>query len=145
MKLESILAAKGTEVATIAPDVTVRDLIAELADKRFGALVVSADGRSIDGIVSERDVVRALAVRGAALLSDRVATIMTPQVQCAPPSAKVADLMAVMTEERFRHIPVLDEDEQMVGIVSIGDIVKNRVDELKGQRDALIDYVTNGG
>lgn len=145
MKLETILATKGTTVATIKPEATIRELLAVLSEKRYGAMVVSEDGETIAGIVSERDIVRALAVRGAALLDERVSAIMTPHVQCAPTDAKVADVMALMTEERFRHVPVLDEDLAMVGIVSIGDIVKSRVGELQGQRDALISYVTNGG
>ncbi len=145
MKVEQILLRKGAEVATIDPDATVATLIAELAQRRIGALVVSRTGRSVDGIVSERDIVRALNDHGAALLSAPVSQIMTVVVQCAPPTAKVSDLMGLMTDQRFRHVPVVDEDGAMIGIVSIGDIVKHRLDELQGQRDALIQYVTNGG
>lgn len=144
MKIEAILAVKGTDVATIAPDACVRDLISALAERRIGALVVSADGKTVEGIVSERDVVRELAARGATVLGERVSQIMTSIVQCAPPTAKVGDLMSVMTERRFRHIPVLDEADKMIGLVSIGDIVKSHVEELAGERDALIQYVTEG-
>lgn len=144
MKLDSILNLKGHDVATITPDKTVADVVATLAERCVGALVVSGDGSSVDGIVTERDIVRTLASHGASVLEQPVSAVMTASVQCAPPSAAVADLMALMTERRFRHVPVIDEDSKMVGIVSIGDIVKNRLGELEGERDALMQYVTNG-
>ena len=144
MKLETILKAKGHEVATIHPQTTVRDLTAQLAEHRIGALVVSGDGEHVDGMVSERDVVRELAAQGAAVLDLPVSAIMTRIVQCAPPDAKVTDIMALMTERRVRHIPVVDEHGTMTGLVSIGDVVKNRLGELEGERDALIQYVTAG-
>ena len=144
MKLDSILNLKGHDVATITPDKTVADVVASLAKNCVGALVVSRDGRSVDGIVTERDIVRTLGANGPSVLEQPVSTIMTASVQCAPASAAVSDLMALMTERRFRHVPVIDEDNQMIGIVSIGDIVKNRLGELEGERDALMQYVTNG-
>lgn len=144
MKLDSILNLKGHDVATITPDKTVADVIASLAGNGVGALVVSTDGVAVDGIVTERDIVRTLASHGAAVLDQPVTAIMTASVQCAPPTAAVSDLMALMTERRFRHVPVVDENNAMIGIVSIGDIVKNRLGELEGERDALMQYVTNG-
>lgn len=142
MKLETILNAKGHEIATISPTATVRELLAELAARRIGALVVSDDGDHVDGMVSERDVVRELASQGAAVLDLPVSAIMSRIVQCAPADAKVIDVMALMTDRRVRHIPVVDQSGAMVGLVSIGDVVKNRLGELEGERDALIQYVT---
>jgi len=143
LKLDFILDAKGREVATIHPEVTVGELVGRLAELRIGALVVSVDGSSIDGMVSERDVVRELAARGPGVLSEQVQQIMTEVVQCAPPSAEAADVAALMTHRRVRHIPVIDDEAKMIGLVSIGDVVKSRLDELQGERDALIDYVTH--
>ena len=142
MKLETILSAKGHEITTISSTATVRELLAELAARRIGALVVSDDGEHVDGMVSERDVVRELASQGAGVLDLPVSAIMSRIVQCAPPDAKVIDIMALMTDRRVRHIPVVDERGAMVGLVSIGDVVKNRLGELEGERDALIQYVT---
>lgn len=144
MKLAQILAQKGDFVATVAPEATVADLLSMLARHGVGALVVSGDGRRIEGIVSERDVVRALAQRPD-VLGERVAGIMTADVQSATPDGTVADLMALMTEHRIRHVPVVDEDGLLVGIVSIGDVVKSRLGELEGEREALVGYITGGG
>lgn len=144
MQLSTIIASKGDFVATVQPDATVADLIALLCEHGVGALVVSADGRSITGIVSERDVVRALA-HGPEALRRPVASIMTARVYCAPPDAHVDELMQVMTDRRVRHIPVTDEDGLLMGIVSIGDVVKSRLGELEGERAALLEYVTKGG
>ncbi len=143
MQLSTIIAAKGGFVATIQPDATVADLIAMLAEHNVGALVVSADGRTITGIVSERDVVHAL-THGAESLTRPVASIMTSHVYCAPPETPVDELMGVMTEKRVRHIPVTDPEGSLLGIVSIGDVVKSRLGELEGERAALMDYITKG-
>jgi CBS domain-containing protein len=142
MKLDVILNFKGREVATIRPDATVSELVTELAERKIGALVVSNDGSSVDGMVSERDVVRELAEHGSAVLQLPVSAIMSHVVQCAPPDAAVDDIMALMTHRRVRHIPVV-EDGAMIGLVSIGDVVRNRLGELEGERDALIQYVTS--
>lgn len=143
MQLSTIIAAKGGFVATVQPDATVGDLVAMLAEHGVGALVVSADGRTITGIVSERDVVRAM-THGAEALSRPVASIMTTHVFCAPPDAHIDELMHVMTEKRVRHIPVTDPDGVLLGIVSIGDVVKSRLGELEGERAALLEYITKG-
>jgi CBS domain-containing protein len=143
MQLSTIIAAKGGFVATIQPDASVGDLVAMLAEHGVGALVVSADGRTITGIVSERDVVRAM-THGAEALTRPVASIMTTHVFCAPPEAHVDELMHVMTEKRVRHIPVTDADGALLGIVSIGDVVKSRLGELEGERMALLEYITKG-
>ena len=144
MKLEHVLQNKGNAVETISPDATVAELVARLSEYNIGALVVSEDGRSVVGIVSERDVVRRLADEGAETLTHTVGSIMTPSVTCAPPSATTADLMTLMTDSRIRHIPVLDPDELLIGIVSIGDVVKSRLGELEEERNALVEYVNVG-
>jgi CBS domain-containing protein len=135
-----VIQAKGNTVVTVTADIDVRTLLAVLAEHRIGAVVVSADGRSVDGIVSERDIVRALADRGAAVLSEPVATIMTAEVQTCGPEAHIEELARSMTAGRFRHAPVL-VDGELTGIVSIGDIVKSRISELEVERDSLSDYV----
>jgi CBS domain-containing protein len=144
MKLSAILTAKGTDVTTISPESTVSQLVALLTKHGIGAVVVSRDGQTITGIVSERDVVRAMH-HGHAMLHEPVSEIMTTQVFCAPMDADVDELMHLMTDRRFRHVPITDEDGYLLGIVSIGDIVKSRLTELEGERAALVDYITRGG
>jgi CBS domain-containing protein len=144
MLIAEVLRAKGSFVATVTSDTTVTELLAAMAEHGVGALVVSADGTHIDGIVSERDVVRHLHRVGAALLDEHVAAIMTSDVRTCSPSDKVDDLMVVMTEHRIRHLPVVSGDE-LVGIVSIGDVVKSRIGDLEGERNELVAYITRGG
>lgn len=141
MQLSTILSSKGDFVATITPESTVGHLVSALAQHHVGALVVSRDGRQVDGIVSERDVVRSL-TQGQEALSRTVAEIMTDRVFTARPQAHVDELLQVMTDNRFRHIPVTDDDGTLIGIVSIGDIVKMRLGELEGERAALMEYIT---
>ncbi|MCX6433744.1 MAG: CBS domain-containing protein [Actinobacteria bacterium] len=141
MQLSTIIAAKGGFVATIQPDATVSDLVAMLSEHGVGAIVVSVDGRNIVGIASERDVVRAISV-GVEALQQPVASIMTTHVYCAPPESHIDELMHIMTEKRVRHIPVTDPDGALLGIVSIGDVVKSRLGELEGERAALLEYIT---
>ena len=143
MQVSSILARKGSAVFTIQPDATIADVIALLSEHAVGALIVSTDGRTITGIVSERDVVRALQ-HGASVLQRPVASIMTDRVHCAPPDGHVDELMHLMTERRVRHVPVTDAEGTLVGIVSIGDVVKSRLTELEDERAALADYITRG-
>jgi len=142
MQLSTILSSKGDFVATINPEATVADLARDLERHKVGALVVSTDGRTILGIVSERDVVRAV-TSGPDALHTRVSTIMTTRVFTAPPEAHVDELMHVMTDKRVRHIPVTDSEGGLIGIVSIGDIVKTRLNELEGERAALLEYITS--
>ncbi len=144
MKISTILADKGTDVVTVAPDHSVRDLLALLSLHKIGALVVSIDGNAIIGIVSERDIVRALA-GSESIMDEPVSTIMTSEVFVAPFDAKIDDLMNVMTSQRIRHIPITSDSGELMGIVSIGDLVKARLDELETERAALMDYITNGG
>jgi len=141
MRISDVLRGKGTQVVTVTPDTKVRRLLAVLAEHGIGAVVVSRDGTSVDGIASERDIVRALARRGAAVMSEEVTAIYTAQVHTVTPETSLEDVMRMMTERRIRHAPVV-VDGGLRGIVSIGDVVKNRMDELETERAALTDYIT---
>ena len=141
MRISDLLRVKGTKVITVTPDTKVRSLLQVLADEKIGAAVVSADGASVDGIVSERDVVRAFAQRGAAVMSEPVTEIYTAQVRTVAPETSLDDVMRLMTEHRMRHAPVVI-DGALSGLVSIGDVVKSRIDELETERTALSDYIT---
>ena len=141
MRISDVLRVKGTQVVTVTPDTTVRRLLAVLAEHRIGAVVVSGDGRSVGGIASERDIVRALARRGAAVMSEPVTAIFTAEVRTVTPETPLEDVMRLMTELRVRHAPVV-VDGALAGIVSIGDVVKNRIDELETERTALTGYIT---
>ncbi|WP_084956359.1 CBS domain-containing protein [Thermoactinospora rubra] len=140
MLIGTILRAKGSQVTTVRPDATVKELLAKLAEHNIGAVVVSADGASIDGIVSERDVVRRLHDRGAEVLDGPVSEIMTSQVRTCGPNVNVDELRRTMTEHRIRHVPVVDNG-RMVGIVSIGDVVKSAIEELETEKASLVDYL----
>ena len=140
MQIGQLLRRKGHEVATIDGSRSVRDALALLAERRIGALVVSADGRRIDGILSERDIARGLHERGAALLGDPITSVMTAEVHTCVPGEQLTALAQLMTDERVRQVPVVDDDV-LVGIVSIGDVVKARLDELEEERRQLVDYI----
>jgi CBS domain-containing protein len=142
MHISDVLRGKGSDVVTVPPDTCVRDFLDVLAEFGIGAAVVSADGHSVDGIVSERDVARSLSERGAVVLSEDISSIMTREVVCAVPTDHVDALFAVMTEQRIRHIPVL-VDDRLAGLVSIGDLVKHRVSELESERDSLAQYISS--
>jgi CBS domain-containing protein len=141
MHVQNILKVKGSAVATVAPDATLADATASLRDHGVGALVVSQDGRTIDGILSERDVVRALAAHGGSTLGRDVASAMSTAVTTCHGHDTVDHLMAMMTERRIRHLPVVDDDGKMSGIISIGDVVKARVGQLQIENDQLHDYI----
>jgi len=141
MRISDLLRVKGAQVVTVPPDTTVRRLVAVLAEHRIGAVVVSGDGASVDGIVSERDVVRALALRGASVMSEQVTAIYTADVHTVAPETELDDVARMMTERRIRHAPVT-VDGGLRGIVSIGDVVKSRIGELETERAALTDYIT---
>jgi CBS domain-containing protein len=142
MRITDVLRVKGTRVVTVTPDTTVRQLLTVLAEHGIGAVIVSADGTSIDGIASERDIVRAFAKRGASAMSEPVTAIYTPEVHTVTPDTQIEEVMRMMTERRVRHAPVV-LDGSLRGIVSIGDVVKNRIDELETERAALTDYITS--
>ena len=140
MRIRDIVAAKQQQqVLTVPPEATVRELVTMLAEHNVGAMVVSADGAAVAGIVSERDVVRRLD-NDANVLSASVGDIMTSDVHTCESSAALDDVMGVMTERRIRHVPVVD-DGVMVGIISIGDVVKHKIDALQFERDQLDSYV----
>jgi CBS domain-containing protein len=140
MRISEVLAGKASqEVITISPDATVRELLGKLAEHNVGALIVSADGSSMLGIVSERDVVRRLHA-DEGVLAAPVSSIMTTEVHTCERTHPVTDLMAAMTERRIRHVPVID-DGVLTGIVSIGDVVKSRMSQLEFERDQLDSYV----
>ena len=140
MKINDVIKAKPShEVVTIGPDATVRELIALLAEHNVGALVVSDDGTSVTGIVSERDVVRRLHA-DEAVLESPVSSIMTADVRTCAGEDGLTDLMQTMTQHRIRHVPVV-ADGKLTGIISIGDVVKSRIGELEFERDQLDSYV----
>jgi len=143
MRISGLLRDKGDFVATVLPGTTVREVLAGLAEHGVGALVVTADGERIDGIVSERDVARALHHHGTPVLDEPVTAVMTAEVATCAPDAEVDSLMAIMTERRIRHVPVV-VDERLVGIVSIGDVVKHRLHELEHENSALVEYIQTG-
>lgn len=140
MQIDDLLNKKGRDVATVSPEATIRQVLAELHQHQIGALVVCGEDRRPEGIISERDVVRQLHVRDAAVLDCRVAELMVRTVLTIGPGADVESVMEVMTVNRIRHVPVL-EDGRLVGIVSIGDIVKQRLDALADDNRALQDYI----
>lgn len=140
MRIRDVVAAKNEQkVITVSPSATVRELLGLLAEHNVGALVVSGDGGVVDGIVSERDVVRRLH-ENTDLLQATVESIMTTDVRTCTPEDRLDDLMSLMTERRIRHVPVC-EDDRLVGIVSIGDVVKHKIDALQFERDQLDSYV----
>ncbi|WP_250034947.1 CBS domain-containing protein [Paractinoplanes maris] len=141
MRISDILRVKGERVVTVSPEAAVTELLAVLAEHKIGAVIVSRDGERVDGIVSERDIVRALAARGAAVLAEPVATIQTTEVRSVTREAPLAEVERLMTERRFRHVPVI-EDGSLRGVVSIGDVVKLRIDELVHERSSLEEYIT---
>lgn len=141
MNVQSILSVKGTEVATITPDASLADAVAMLRDRGFGALVVSGNGTAIDGIVSERDIVKALAGHGSSTLGRDVSSCMSGNVLTCTVSDTIDRLMSMMTERRIRHLPVRNEDGTVGGMISIGDVVKFRLQELERENSQLYDYI----
>jgi CBS domain-containing protein len=144
VRIQSILSQKGSFVASVPPDATVFDASRLLRQHGVGALLVSVDGATFEGILSERDVARSQADHGERALGLAVRDLMTSEVRTCSPSATVDQLMAVMTEHRIRHIPVVDDEGALVGIISIGDVVKHRVSELEQEAQALHEYIETG-
>jgi CBS domain-containing protein len=141
VKIKDVLRGKGNQVVTISPEATVTELLALLAEHNIGAVVVSADGSSVDGIVSERDIVRLW--NGTPDAGEvRVSAIMTAEVRTATPDDLIDNLMRLMTEHRIRHVPVV-VDGSLAGLVSIGDVVKSRIGELEFEREQLSNYITS--
>jgi CBS domain-containing protein len=140
MRISEVLSSKPSQlVVTIGPGATVRELLGLLAEHNVGAVVVSDDGEAVDGIVSERDIVRRLH-DDESVLDGAVSAIMTSDVETCEPTTTVDDLRVVMTERRIRHVPVV-ADGRLTGIISIGDVVKSSLDQLQFERDQLDSYV----
>jgi CBS domain-containing protein len=143
MNIAQILKSKGRAVATARPDSTLAEIIAKLAHKKIGAIVIVGDNGEVVGILSERDVIRRLAERGESALKEPAAQIMTAAVISCQESSTLDELMELMTQGRFRHVPVI-EDGALVGIVSIGDIVKHHIAEVEMEVTAMRDYFATG-
>lgn len=143
MRVSGILHEKGADVATIAPNRTLGDAAEELRRLRIGALVVTDSDDRVEGIISERDLVHAMALFGAEVLSTPVASVMSTDVWTCSPDDSAEHLARMMTDHRSRHLPVVENDA-LVGIVSIGDVVKSRLTELERERDHLTNYITTG-
>jgi CBS domain-containing protein len=143
MNVEHILASKGREVKTITPDASGEDALHRLRAERIGALVVSTDGARIAGIISDRDILNAIADHGTEVLGKSVGSVMTEKVFTCSRDDRVSTIMALMTDRRIRHVPVVEEDGRLCGMISIGDMVKQRLDEIQSEADALREYVTS--
>jgi CBS domain-containing protein len=141
VRVSQVLSVKGHDVATISQERTVADALALLKERGIGALVVTGPAVPLAGIFSERDAVRALATSGAAALDQKVADLMSADVVTCQESTDLTQLMVTMTEHRIRHVPVVEESK-LVGLVSIGDVVKARLEELEHDKRDLLDYVS---
>ena len=141
MTVQNILNEKGTKVATVRPHETIGTLVHKLKLENIGSVVVSQDGKRVDGIISERDIVRGLAAHGAELLAMRVDKLMIRDVLTCAPEDSVKDVMQTMTTRRVRHLPVVEKGK-MVGVVSIGDVVKDRLQDVEMEARVLRDYIT---
>ena len=140
MTVKAILSRKGSDVATIAPTASLSEAVKVLAERRIGALVVTGADNRVAGILSERDIVRVLAARGPDALQDNVGAVMTRKVSICTEDETVAVIMERMTEGKFRHLPVVEQG-RLAGIISIGDVVKLRVEEIEGESNALREYI----
>jgi CBS domain-containing protein len=140
MNVKSILVTKGGDVVTIDPSASLAAAAKLLAERRIGALLVLGPDRRVAGIVSERDIVRALAERGASALDEQVGQVMTRKVVTCTETDTVAEIMERMTAGKFRHVPVIEQG-RLIGIVSIGDVVKHRLHEIENESAALRDYI----
>jgi CBS domain-containing protein len=143
MKVSAILKDKGDKVVTASPEDTVAAVAELLKREKIGAVVVTGAGGLVVGILSERDIVRAIPAKGVDLLESRAADLMTRDVVTCTPDMDVDDVRKLMTEGRFRHIPVM-VDSELTGIVSVGDVVKQRLDELEAEAGALRSYIATG-
>jgi CBS domain-containing protein len=142
MRVADILKSKGSAVHTVRPDETIQHLAQRLRIEQIGAMIVSRDGASVDGIVSERDIVFGLADRGPDIMNMKVADLMTKAVLTCSPEDTIAHVAKVMTQRRVRHLPVL-EAQRLAGIVSLGDVVKHRLNELELEANVLRDYAVS--
>lgn len=144
MSVSTILKSKGSDVISVKPDSTLAAVVETLSSRRIGAVLVTHADGMVAGVLSERDVVRALAQHGADALGMPATSFMTAEVVSARPQDSIERVMEKMTHGRFRHLPILDEG-RLVGIISIGDVVKRRIDDAEHEAQALRDYVTQAG
>ncbi|HKS64058.1 MAG TPA: CBS domain-containing protein [Xanthobacteraceae bacterium] len=140
MTVKAILSRKGSDVVTIAPTANLSEAVKLLAERRIGAVIVTGADNRVAGILSERDIVRALGERGAGALGDNIAAVMTRKVTTCVEADTVADIMERMTTGKFRHVPVVEQG-RLAGVISIGDVVKFRVEEIERESDALREYI----
>jgi CBS domain-containing protein len=140
MTVKAILSRKGSDVVTIAPTANLSEAVTLLAEKRIGAVIVTGADNRVAGILSERDIVRALGERGADALGDNIAAVMTRKVTTCVEADTVADIMERMTTGKFRHVPVVEQG-RLTGVISIGDVVKFRVEEIERESEALREYI----
>ena len=140
MTVKAILSRKGRDVVTIAPTANLSEAVQLLAARRIGAVVVTGADNRVAGILSERDIVRTLGERGPAALEDNVAAVMTRKVTTCTEADTVVAIMERMTAGKFRHVPVVDQG-RLIGVISIGDVVKHRVEEIEGETNALREYI----
>ncbi len=143
MNVRTILNTKGSTIETVRPTESIADATKQLRNHNVGALIVSDSGTSVDGIISERDIIRSLATNGPQTMQMQVRDLMTTKVHTCTPADTVANIMATMTAQRIRHLPVIAED-RLCGIISIGDVVKIRLEEVESEAHALRDYISSG-
>lgn len=142
MNIEAILATKGREVSTIRPQETVGEAMRRMRKERIGALVISEDGRRIEGIISDRGILHAIIDQGVEVIDQPISSIMAREVVTCRPRDRVGAVMGLMTDRRIRHIPVVDGDGLLCGIISIGDVVKHRLDEVQREAEAMREYIS---
>jgi len=140
MTVKAILSRKGSDVVTIAPTANLSEAVKLLAERRIGAVIVTGADNRVAGILSERDIVRVLGERGADALGDNIAAVMTRKVTTCVETDTVSDIMERMTTGKFRHVPVVEQG-RLAGVISIGDVVKFRVEEIERESDALREYI----
>ena len=143
MHVEQILAHKGSKIFTVRPDVSIADAADTLRENRIGAVLVCAEDGIVAGVLSERDIVRGLSAKGAACLGMLVQDLMTRDVVFCKPEDSINEVMALMTDRRIRHLPVM-ADNQLLGVISIGDVVKHRMREIEHEADAMRAYIATG-
>lgn len=142
MDIESILAVKGRAVSTIKPETRVAEAVRRMRAERIGALVISDDGSRIQGIISDRGIMQAIADHGVDVMDQPIESIMAREVVTCSPRDRVGSLMRLMTDRRIRHIPVVKEDGLLYGLISIGDVVKHRLDEVQREAEAMREYIS---
>jgi len=143
VNVEHILASKGREVRTIRPDASIEEALHRLRTERIGSLVVSGNGTDLVGILSDRDILDAIADHGTDVLGGSVGGVMTKKVFTCSRDDRVSAIMALMTDRRIRHVPVVEKDGRLCGMISIGDVVKQRLEEIESEANALREYVTS--